>query len=57
MILTHTLLHSLFLPLSLPPQASDSALVKAAAADCLILLSQYLGHMILRGRIEQHNPQ
>ncbi|CAI8037892.1 hypothetical protein GBAR_LOCUS21167 [Geodia barretti] len=37
--------------------ASDSALVKAAAADCLTLLSQYLGHVILRGRIEQHSPQ
>ena len=42
-----------------PPlfQSCESALVKAAATDCLILLSQQLGPMILRGRIEQHNPQ
>ena len=55
-------LSPLSLPLpSLPPlslsQTSDTALVKAAAEDCLIQLSQHLGHHILRGQVEQHCPQ
>jgi hypothetical protein len=36
---------------------SDTALVKAAAEDCLIQLSQHLGPISLRGRVEQHCPQ
>ena len=48
-------IYSHIFPLS--SQSCDSALVKAAAADCLVFLSQYLGHVILRGRIEQHNPE
>ncbi|XP_065898567.1 uncharacterized protein [Dysidea avara] len=33
----------------------DSALVQAAATDCIIQLTQIIGKMITRGRIEQHN--
>jgi len=35
----------------------DSALVQAAATDCIIQLSLLIGKMITRGRIEQHNTQ
>ena len=56
-----TLLCSPPFSLPLPPlslsQTSDTALVKAAAEDCLIQLSQHLGHHILRGRVDQHCPQ
>ena len=38
------------------PQSSDNALVQSAGVDCLTSLCQLLGRMILRGRIEQHNP-
>ncbi len=38
------------------PQSSDNALVQSAGVDCLTSLCQLLGKMILRGRIEQHNP-
>ncbi|XP_064405972.1 uncharacterized protein LOC135351009 [Halichondria panicea] len=36
--------------------SSDNALVQSAGVDCLTSLCQLLGRMILRGRIEQHNP-
>ncbi|XP_064404398.1 uncharacterized protein LOC135349686 isoform X2 [Halichondria panicea] len=36
--------------------SSDNALVQSAGVDCLTSLCQLLGKMILRGRIEQHNP-
>ena len=35
----------------------DSVLVNAAAMDCLSELNKLLGRMIMRGRVEQHNPQ
>ncbi|XP_064404527.1 uncharacterized protein LOC135349820 isoform X3 [Halichondria panicea] len=37
-------------------RSSDNALVQSAGVDCLTSLCQLLGRMILRGRIEQHNP-
>jgi len=37
--------------------SSDSALVRVAATDCIIQLSQLIGKMITRGRIEQYNMQ
>ena len=36
-------------------QSCESALAKTAATDCLIVLTQQLGRMIMRGRVEQHN--
>ena len=38
-------------------QSCDSVLVRAAATDCLSELNKMLGKMIMRGRVEQHNPQ
>eukprot|EP00794_Sanderia_malayensis_P007320 gene7320-8138_t len=35
---------------------SDNQLTSAAAKDCLISLSSYIGPNILRGRIENYNP-
>ena len=49
----------LLIYMHLPPpmsQSSDNALVQSAGVDCLTSLCQLLGRMILRGRIEQHDP-
>ena len=35
---------------------SESALAQTAAVECVLQLSSLLGRMILRGRVEQHNP-
>ncbi len=35
----------------------DSSQTRQAAADCIATLNTLLGRMIMRGRIEQHNPR
>ena len=45
-----------FLSLSCSQQCSDSQQLKVASSDCLIFLSQFLGKMIMRGRVESYNP-
>lgn len=42
---------------SLPVQSCDNALTSTAASQCLDALGNFLGPNILRGRIEQYNPQ
>ena len=36
-------------------QSCENALAKAAGTDCLVSLTEQLGRMIMRGRVEQHN--
>lgn len=38
-------------------QSSDNALVKTAGVQCLNMLTQQIGRMIMRGRIEQQNSR